>query len=68
MVSDLQLTEKSKVEVDRKSAIEYAVSQASAGDLVILLGKGHERGQEINGVKYEFDDRITLAAAIEARS
>lgn len=68
MVAGLELPATSKVEVDRKSAIEYAVSQASAGDLVILLGKGHERGQEINGVKHEFDDRLALAAAIEARS
>ncbi|KGA19457.1 hypothetical protein GM50_5495 [freshwater metagenome] len=68
MVFGLELSTTSKIEVDRKSAIEYAVSQAAAGDLVILLGKGHERGQEINGVKYEFDDRLTLAAAIEAQS
>jgi UDP-N-acetylmuramoyl-L-alanyl-D-glutamate--2,6-diaminopimelate ligase len=53
------------VESDRRVAIASAVQQAEAGDCVIVLGKGHERGQEINGVKYPFDDRIELARAIE---
>ena len=53
------------VEVDRRGAIAIAVSEAEPGDTVILLGKGHEIGQEINGVKYPFDDRVELARAIE---
>lgn len=68
MTYGLVLAENSKIEIDRKKAIDYAVSQAKAGDLLVLLGKGHEVGQEINGVKYEFDDRLVLAAAIEAKS
>ncbi len=56
------------VEPDRHSAIALAVAKADAGDCVIILGKGHERGQEINGVKYPFDDRIELAKAIEELS
>ncbi len=53
------------VELDRRSAIAIAVLQAEPGDCVIVLGKGHERGQEINGIKHLFDDRIELAHAIE---
>jgi UDP-N-acetylmuramoyl-L-alanyl-D-glutamate--2,6-diaminopimelate ligase len=53
------------VESDRRSAIALAVAKAHVGDCVIILGKGHERGQEINGVKYPFDDRIELARVIE---
>lgn len=56
------------VESDRRKAIASAVAKAEAGDCVIVLGKGHERGQEINGVKYPFDDRIELARAIEELS
>jgi UDP-N-acetylmuramoyl-L-alanyl-D-glutamate--2,6-diaminopimelate ligase len=52
-------------EPDRRKAIAIAVANARAGDCVIVLGKGHERGQEIKGVKYPFDDRVELALAIE---
>jgi UDP-N-acetylmuramoyl-L-alanyl-D-glutamate--2,6-diaminopimelate ligase len=34
---------------------------------VLVLGKGHELGQEIKGVKFPFDDRLELAKAIEAK-
>jgi UDP-N-acetylmuramoyl-L-alanyl-D-glutamate--2,6-diaminopimelate ligase len=59
--------EPSKVIEDRLDAITYAVSQAGAGDTVLILGKGHEKGQEISGVITPFDDRLTLAQAIEAK-
>lgn len=52
---------------DRTGAIAYAVSQAKPGDTVIVLGKGHETGQEIAGVITPFDDRLALAHAIEAQ-
>ncbi|GGL04432.1 UDP-N-acetylmuramoyl-L-alanyl-D-glutamate--2,6-diaminopimelate ligase [Nocardia jinanensis] len=51
---------------DRTAAIEAAVGWAHAGDVVLVAGKGHEVGQEINGVKYPFDDREVLAAAIDS--
>ena len=51
----------------RAEAIAYAVSLASAGDTVAVLGKGHELGQEITGKTFDFDDRIILARAIEAK-
>ena len=68
MVSGLTLPASTSIELDRKRAIEIAVSAAEAGDVVVLLGKGHEPGQEIAGVKHNFDDRLVLAAAIEATS
>jgi UDP-N-acetylmuramoyl-L-alanyl-D-glutamate--2,6-diaminopimelate ligase len=65
MVTGLNLGENSSVVVDRREAIALAVANALPGDCVIILGKGHESGQEISGVKYPFDDRIELARAIE---
>jgi UDP-N-acetylmuramoyl-L-alanyl-D-glutamate--2,6-diaminopimelate ligase len=66
MVSGLNLSDTSVIELDRKRAIEIAVAAAKPGDMVVILGKGHEPGQEIAGVKHNFDDRLVLAAAIEA--
>jgi UDP-N-acetylmuramoyl-L-alanyl-D-glutamate--2,6-diaminopimelate ligase len=45
------------VELDRRRAIERALEQAQAGDVVVIAGKGHEQGQEIAGRKLPFDDR-----------
>jgi UDP-N-acetylmuramoyl-L-alanyl-D-glutamate--2,6-diaminopimelate ligase len=56
------------VEVDgRRAAIGAAVGRAAPGDVIALLGKGHERGQEVGGQVYPFDDRIELAAALSRR-
>jgi UDP-N-acetylmuramoyl-L-alanyl-D-glutamate--2,6-diaminopimelate ligase len=46
--------------VDRREAIRTAVTIAEKGDIILLAGKGHETYQEINGVKYDFDDRKVL--------
>lgn len=43
-------------EADRRRAIEIAISQAKAGDVILVAGKGHEPYQEIRGVKYPFSD------------
>ncbi len=51
----------------RREAIAEAVRLAEPGDVVALLGKGHERGQEIAGVVTPFDDRVELAAALAHR-
>jgi UDP-N-acetylmuramoyl-L-alanyl-D-glutamate--2,6-diaminopimelate ligase len=66
MVSGLALPTTASIELDRKRAIEIAVAAVKPGDVVVVLGKGHESGQEIAGVKHDFDDRLVLAAAIEA--
>jgi UDP-N-acetylmuramoyl-L-alanyl-D-glutamate--2,6-diaminopimelate ligase len=67
MTKGLDFTSPSLIEVARRRAIRYAVSIAQPGDVVIALGKGHERGQEIAGHVEDFDDRLELAMAIEGR-
>ena len=52
----------------RRHAVDEAVRLARPGDVIALLGKGHERGQEVNGRMLPFDDRIELAAALAAAS
>lgn len=49
---------------DRAAAIREAVAGAGAGDTVVVLGKGHESGQEAAGVVHPFDDREQLRAAL----
>jgi len=51
---------------DRRSAIRRAVELAVPGDVVLVLGKGHEQGQEVHGVKLPFDDRQVLADELAA--
>ena len=46
---------------DRREAIDFALENAAAGDVVLVCGKGHETTQEIAGVKYPFDDREVVA-------
>ncbi|GAA0523837.1 UDP-N-acetylmuramoyl-L-alanyl-D-glutamate--2,6-diaminopimelate ligase [Chitinophaga japonensis] len=45
---------------DRKAAIKTAISLANAEDIVLVAGKGHEKYQEIKGVKHAFDDKQVL--------
>jgi UDP-N-acetylmuramoyl-L-alanyl-D-glutamate--2,6-diaminopimelate ligase len=45
---------------DRKEAIKTACSIAEQGDIILVAGKGHEKYQEINGVKHPFDDKKIL--------
>ncbi|MFM8361210.1 MAG: UDP-N-acetylmuramoyl-L-alanyl-D-glutamate--2,6-diaminopimelate ligase, partial [Haliscomenobacter sp.] len=49
---------------DRREAIRTACALAKAGDFVLVAGKGHEKYQEINGVKTPFDDKEVLKAAL----
>jgi UDP-N-acetylmuramoyl-L-alanyl-D-glutamate--2,6-diaminopimelate ligase len=41
---------------DRKQAIKTAISLANAGDIILIAGKGHEKYQDIMGIKHDFDD------------
>ena len=50
---------------DRREAIKTAVSLSSKEDIVLIAGKGHEKYQEVNGVKYEFDDKKVLMEMFE---
>jgi UDP-N-acetylmuramoyl-L-alanyl-D-glutamate--2,6-diaminopimelate ligase len=54
------------VEADRARAIGIAVGMAQPGDAVLVLGKGHEQGQEAAGMVTPFDDRVELRRAMEA--
>ena len=65
MIAGIDLMEKGFVVNDRRAAIDFAVGQASEGDCVLVLGKGHESGQEVNGVITPFDDRVELADSIK---
>ncbi len=57
--------QRTHIEPARQTAIEYAVNQASADDIVVIAGKGHETYQEINHVRYDFDDSIVLQNALK---
>lgn len=59
-----------RVEVigDRAEAIDLAIRLAATGDSVVVAGKGHETGQEINGVMHDFDDREQVRAALRRRA
>jgi len=52
-------------EVDRKTAVELAVLQADANDLVIIAGKGHEDYQEISGQRLYFSDKAVALEALQ---
>ena len=65
MTLGLEIEAPSAVIEDRAEAIRAAVNEAQEGDVVLVLGKGHEKGQDIAGVNHPFDDRVELAKAIE---
>ncbi len=50
---------------DRKEAIKTAISLAKPEDIVLIAGKGHEKYQEIKGVKYHFDDKEVVREMFE---
>jgi len=52
---------------DRREAIEYVITNGEPGDVIVLAGKGHENYQEINGVKYDMDERDIIADVITRR-
>lgn len=50
---------------DRREAVRTACALAKPGDIILLAGKGHEKYQEIKGVKYPFDDHLVLQESFE---
>lgn len=46
---------------DRREAIKYSITHAEDGDIILLLGKGHEDYQEIEGIRHPFDERVIIA-------
>jgi UDP-N-acetylmuramoyl-L-alanyl-D-glutamate--2,6-diaminopimelate ligase len=53
---------------DRKEAIKTAVAFAKEGDILLIAGKGHEKYQEINGVKHHFDDFEIIKELFETQT
>ena len=56
-----------RIELDRKVAIEQAIAAAKKGDVVLILGKGHETYQILGTTKFTFDDRMIAKEAIRSR-
>lgn len=50
---------------DREEAVAYALEHAEKGDMIILLGKGHEEYQEINGVKHHYSEREAIVKGMK---
>ena len=67
MEAGVKISAKKKVIAiaDRREAIKTAVSLAQKEDIVLIAGKGHEKYQDINGVKYDFDDKKVLNEMFE---
>ncbi|WP_313808161.1 UDP-N-acetylmuramoyl-L-alanyl-D-glutamate--2,6-diaminopimelate ligase [Flavobacterium sp.] len=51
--------------IDRKQAIKTACQLAQSGDIILIAGKGHETYQEIQGVRYDFDDMQIVRELLE---
>lgn len=52
---------------DRRLAIREAIGRARPGDIVLVAGKGHETGQEVDGVVHPFDDRDVVREVLAHR-
>ena len=50
---------------DRREAIKTAISLAKPEDIVLIAGKGHEKYQDIKGVKHDFDDKKVVREMFE---
>lgn len=50
---------------DRKEAIKYAIENGQKGDIIMLIGKGHEDYKEIKGIRYPFDERVIIKEILE---
>ena len=51
--------------LDRREAISASIEAARAGDVVVIAGKGHEKGQTIGGVTHDFDDMVEAIRAMK---
>ncbi len=54
--------------LNRKEAIKTACQLAKSNDIILIAGKGHESFQEINGVKYDFDDLIIVKQLLNQKN
>jgi UDP-N-acetylmuramyl-tripeptide synthetase len=68
IVAGLAAPARAQVEPDRAQAIAHSIAQASARDVILIAGKGHEDYQDIAGVKYPFSDVVHAQAALTLRT
>jgi UDP-N-acetylmuramoyl-L-alanyl-D-glutamate--2,6-diaminopimelate ligase len=62
---DAEFAKKLMVIINRRQAILAASMMARKGDILLVAGKGHEKYQEIEGIKYPFDDKEVLKEVME---
>ena len=55
-----------RIEADRRAAIRSALLAATAGDVVLVAGKGHEATQQIRGQTLDFDDTRVVEEELRA--
>lgn len=67
VLSGVDETRPHLVDVDRRSAIAGAIAAAVDGDVVLILGRGHEPEQDLGSERIPFDDRVVAAAALADR-
>lgn len=67
MLSGLEMQKSAEIILERRSALQRAIDLAEKGDVVVVLGKGHETAQEINGNKVPFNDFEELERALRER-
>lgn len=66
---EIMVTVPNAIEIgDRAAAIQYAIENATADDVVLLAGKGHEEGQIIQGKIFPFNDRLKVLEIIKKAS
>jgi UDP-N-acetylmuramoyl-L-alanyl-D-glutamate--2,6-diaminopimelate ligase len=66
IAAGLAAPERAELQPDRRLAIRRAMAEARAGDVVLILGKGHESGQEFAAETLPFDDRQVAREALVA--
>ena len=60
-------TDAIEIELDRRCAIERALAVTPEDGVVVIAGKGHERWQEVAGVRWPFDDRAVARSLLDGR-
>ena len=68
ILAGMQEAERASVVHNREAAIEYALSQASADDLVVIAGKGHEQEQIVGNERRPFSDRHVVARLLQVKT
>jgi UDP-N-acetylmuramoyl-L-alanyl-D-glutamate--2,6-diaminopimelate ligase len=68
MLQGLSRSPSARIQLDRALAIDEAVAQAAAQDIVLVAGKGHESEQEIMGVRHPFSDVAQARRALQHRA